>query len=48
MTYKNNEVVPHGNFEGGSNYQQNFIENKISKNPQYLPEGELKVGEGRF
>ena len=37
VSYPNNEVVPHGNFEGGSNYQLNYIENKVTKNPQFRP-----------
>ena len=43
-----NHVMPEGRFEGTSNYTSNYVPGKAEKQPQYRPEGQLKVGGGGF
>jgi hypothetical protein len=40
--------MPEGKFEDTSTYNRNYINNPIQYNPQFRPEGELKVGGGLF
>ena len=47
VTYKDNEVIPKGNFSGDSTYQHNYIEMERLPNKQFRPEQQLKVG-GKF
>lgn len=40
--------MPEGMFEGNSAYTADFKNSIATKNPQFRPVGELKVGEGKF
>ena len=45
--FPHNQIMPEGGFEGGSTYTGNYDEKEMSKNPQFRPEQQLKVG-GKF
>ena len=45
--HPNNHVIPEGQFQGDSSYQNTYIEKQMEKNQQFRPEQQLKVG-GKF
>lgn len=47
ITYPANEVIPKGQFEGGSSYTYDYINSKGVRGEAIKREGELKIG-GKF
>ena len=48
MILPKNFVMPEGKFYGDSSYAANYVPSKSEKIKKYLPQHELKVGDGNF